>query len=243
VDGGGGFRSGRGSNLPFLSLQPVEHNLFYWYWYWFIKLFHSALIINTLLFKSYFLQFQIFFLQTFLSFIFFFILSNLSLQEWMPWQTEWIFFCGHLFLFFSDGSLTRAGVEPGPPWQMVAAIPLCHCDSCYDYFHRPIVWTTYRNTPGIKFGGKLWCWHPGKNVSNIFMNWRKCIIFGFYLAIIIIDWNTEVSCAKTIDLWLYHLIKALCKVEHWVGPIWITLTTLHHSMWIPKVTYLIFTKQ
>jgi len=26
---GGGFRSGRGSNLPFLSLQPVEHNLFY----------------------------------------------------------------------------------------------------------------------------------------------------------------------------------------------------------------------
>jgi len=30
VDGGeGGFRSGLGSNLSFLSLQPVEHNLFY----------------------------------------------------------------------------------------------------------------------------------------------------------------------------------------------------------------------
>jgi len=29
VDGGVGVRSGRGSNLPFLSFQPVKHILFY----------------------------------------------------------------------------------------------------------------------------------------------------------------------------------------------------------------------
>jgi len=43
----------------------------------------------------------------------------------MPcWQlTEWI-----VVIFFID-VLTRAVVEPGPPWQMVVPIPLYRCDS------------------------------------------------------------------------------------------------------------------